>query len=161
MKLGQCDQIVKFPGDAQNALQALPLLLSAVERARAADKRDASCALLQAQIDSLQAAANPYAAKIACWQQRHDDHEGRILLLVKRFDEIKEENTGLKVLEEIYERTGFKAPAFLTFSLTFSLVSISSSLALRSAASASLMRLAGDAAGVAAERLTASPLALA
>jgi hypothetical protein len=39
-------------------------------------------------------------------------------LLVKRFDEIKEENTGLKVLEEIYERTGFKA---LTFSFSFSL----------------------------------------
>jgi chromosome segregation ATPase len=99
-KLGQRDQIVKVLGDARNALQTLPARLSAVERAgAAADRRDASCALPQAQIDSLQAAPNPYIAEIARWQRRHDDHRAKIPELVKRLNEIREDIADLKVLE--------------------------------------------------------------
>jgi hypothetical protein len=138
-KLGQRDQIVKVLGDAQNALQALPARLSAVERAgAAADRRDASCALPQAQIDSLQAAPNPHIAEIARWRRRHDDHRAKIPELVKRLNEIREDIADLKVLEEAYRRTGFKAPAFF---LALSLALIASRRALSASASASLMPL--------------------
>lgn len=109
-KLQKCDQLVTMRGDAQNALQALPGRLSAISAARAAaEHRDASCALLQSQIDALQAAPNPYVAEISRWQQRHDDHRAKIDALLIRLNEIRDEIADLKVLDEAYGRTGLKA----------------------------------------------------